>query len=106
MPALTVALVTAPDPEGPVIEVGPVAVSVQLAGTAVPPVAPLVTTFTSVNVAGTSSLVKVHTPDWPDVRVTTAVRVVACSLTTQSIGHRVAGRTGLAQACTAARDGR
>ena len=50
---------TAGSPVGPVIVVGPVAVSVQSVGTAVPPLS-FVTVFTNVSVAAWSSLLIVH----------------------------------------------
>ena len=78
VPALTPALVTAPDPVVPEIGVGPAADSVQSVGIAVPPKV-FVTVFSSVSCAGTSTLIKVQLPvcsggtttlpsrGWPDV---------------------------------------
>ncbi len=64
VPALTGALVTGGDPVAPVIVVGPVAVSVQSVGAAVPPLS-LVTVLTKVSVAAWSSLLIVHVADTP-----------------------------------------
>ncbi len=68
MPGSTVAFVTSVVPDAPSMMSGPSAVSVQSAGTAVPPLL-LVTCLTSVSCAGASTFVSEHVADSPSASV-------------------------------------
>ena len=63
---------TAADPVTPVMVVGPVPVSVQSVGAAVPPAAAPSTCLTSVSRGGTAVFVIVQVASWPSVNVTAA----------------------------------
>ncbi len=62
--------VTAGLPLGPLIAIGPAALSVQSVGTAVPPVVPLSTALTNVSVGAMAVLVILHVAFWPRSTVT------------------------------------